>query len=89
MCQDLSKLPTSLVLSSIMLFHYFGFSFVLSLIPFFVSIYFNKVLAKKRKVLHKEKESRSDEKSNKINETLNNAKMIKLYGWQDLFRKNI
>jgi len=64
-----------------MLYYYFGYSFLVSLIPFFVSLLINRVIAKKRKSLHVEMEKCADKKSNKINETLTNAKMIKLYGW--------
>jgi hypothetical protein len=33
--------------------------------------------------MHKERMSLGDTKSNEINEILSNAKMLKLYGWQD------
>ena len=45
----------------------------------------NKSLSKRRKNLIKEKKKRGDAKANEINETLSNAKMLKLYGWQDEF----
>jgi hypothetical protein len=64
-----------------MLYYYFGLSFLASLIPFLVSLLINRAVAHKRNSLHIEMEKRADLKSNKINETLTNAKMIKLYGW--------
>jgi hypothetical protein len=64
-----------------MLYYYFGLSFLASLIPFLVSLLINRALAHKRNSLYIEMEKRADLKSNKINETLTNAKMIKLYGW--------
>jgi len=85
MVQGLSKFPVSLCLSLSMLYYYFGFSFLASLIPFFVSLLINRVLARKRKSLHVKMEKCADEKSNKINEMLTNAKTIKLYGWQGTF----
>ncbi len=39
--------------------------------------------------MQEQMEIASDSKSNKINETLTNAKMIKLYGWQQKFKNFI
>lgn len=40
-------------------------------------------------MLQKERLKLGDNKSNDINEILNNAKMLKLYGWQDKFKTRI
>jgi ABC-type multidrug transport system fused ATPase/permease subunit len=72
-----------------MLFWYFGVSFLISLIPFALSFLINKHLSKRRKEMHKYSKSLGDAKSNEINEILTNAKMLKLYGWQDKFKQRI
>ena len=85
----MSKLPTDLVISSFILYSYFGVSFFVSLIPLIASLILNSIMAEYRKELSKENLRLSDAKSNEINETLSNAKMLKLYGWQDKFQKRI
>jgi ATP-binding cassette subfamily C (CFTR/MRP) protein 2 len=89
MCQDLSKLPTALILSFIILYYYFGFCFLISLLPIPITLIVNVALAKRRRLMQEQMEIASDSKSNKINETLTNAKMIKLYGWQQKFKNFI
>lgn len=81
MISGLCQLPVNFVLTVIMLFWYFGISFLISLIPFVLSFLINKHLSKKRKEMHKYSKSLGDAKSNEINEILTNAKMLKLYGW--------
>lgn len=46
-----------------------------------ISMYFNKYMSSKLKALRKEKKKLSDIKANDIQETLSNAKMLKLYSW--------
>ena len=76
-------MPVELTLSVYMLFSLFGISFLVSLVPLLVSLLLNSWLAKIRKILQKESLRLSDVKSNEINETLTNAKMLKMYGWQE------
>jgi len=83
MLGGLSRLPVELTLSVYMLFSLFGISFLVSLVPLLVSLLLNSWLAKIRKILQKESLRLSDVKSNEINETLTNAKMLKMYGWQE------
>jgi len=83
MLVSLSRLPVELTLSVYMLFSLFGISFLVSLVPLLVSLLLNSWLAKLRKRLQIESLRLSDVKSNEINETLTNAKMLKMYGWQE------
>jgi hypothetical protein len=83
MISGLCQLPVNFFLTLAILYWYFGFSFLLSLTLFFLSLMINKTLARQRKELHKERMSLGDIKSNEINEILTNAKMLKLYGWQE------
>ena len=81
MLENLSRLPVELTLSVSVLYFHFGFSFVVSLVPLMISLLLNSCMAKYRKNLQKESLRLSDVKSNEINETLTNTKMLKLYGW--------
>lgn len=83
MISGLSKIPVNFFLTMIMLFWYFGVSFLISMVPFGMSFMINKQLAQQRKKMHKERMTLSDTKSNEINEILTNAKMLKLYGWSE------
>ena len=83
MISGLCKLPVNFVFTICMLWWLFGVSFLISLIPFGLSFMINKHLAQRRKIMHKERMSLGDAKSNEINEILTNAKMLKLYGWTD------
>ena len=77
----LADLPVNFVFTFAMLYWYFGASFIVSLLPFFVALLVNKLMSKRRKELGKERLRREDIKQNILNETLTNAKMLKLYGW--------
>ncbi len=89
MISGLCQLPVNFLLTVLILFYYFGVSFLASLIIFVISFLINKKLARKRKVLQKERLKLGDAKSNDINEILTNAKMLKLYGWQEKFKSRI
>lgn len=89
MISGLCQLPVNFFFTVGILLYYFGISFVASLIVFGISFLINKSLARKRKILQKERLKLGDSKSNDINEILTNAKMLKLYGWQEKFKTRI
>jgi len=89
MISGLCQLPVNFFFTVAILLFYFGFSFLVSLLVFGISFLINKSLAQKRKTLQKERLKLGDTKSNDINEILSNAKMLKLYGWQDKFKTRI
>ena len=89
MISGLCQLPVNFFITVAILLRYFGLSFLASMIVFALSFFINKHLAKRRKILQKERLKLGDTKSNDINEILSNAKMLKLYGWQDKFKTRI
>ena len=89
MISGLCQLPVNFFFTVFILLYYFGVSFLFSLLLFALSFLINKYLSKKRKILQKERLRLGDTKSNDINEILTNAKMLKLYGWQEKFKDRI
>ena len=75
----------NLIFAIFVLYSYFGKSFLISAAPLILSMVVNKYLGAIIKKLKKERKHCADLKSNEINETLINVKMLKLYGWQDEF----
>jgi ABC-type multidrug transport system fused ATPase/permease subunit len=87
MISGLCKIPTNTIYTFVMLLWYYQSSFLVSLVPFLFSFVSNRYFGTRRKIMQKQMKGLRDAKSNEINEILTNAKMLKLYGWQDQFKK--
>lgn len=86
---SVSTLPFTLTLGFGVLFHYFGWTFMVGMgvfaLSLWVNIWFSRNLAKYQKQYMK----KQDKRVNITTESLNNIKIIKLYSWIQVFRAMI
>lgn len=80
---SVAKLPLVISVCFIILFYYLGVSFFagigIFIIAFVVNVFLGKTSAKMQKVYMKKQDARV----NITTESINNMKMLKLYGWTD------
>ena len=83
------KLPYIIVLCFAVLFFYLGFSFlsaiVIFVMTFLTNTYLSRVTARLQKQLMKQKDARIKA----ITESLGNIKVLKMYGWTQIFQNII
>lgn len=89
MIAGLCHMPFNTFGTFFFLLYYFGTSFLVSLAILIVAFFLNKTVGLQRKQMHKEMKNFEDQASNELNEVLSNAKMLKLYGWQEKFKERI
>src|ERR1017187_9590952 len=83
------KFPIILVIAIIFLFFYLGLSFLAGIAVFVIGFIVNFILGMANASLWKKMMDKKDTRMNKTTESLNNIKMIKLYGWNDTFLRKI
>ena len=86
---DLFSVPFLIIMYNYLLFKYMGISFIIGFIVMiiflFINYYYRKQFSKYLKLYLK----KSDKRMGVTTETFNNLKVIKLYGWDDIFLKKI
>lgn len=81
-----ANLPFTLITSFIALFYMLGLTFFLSLFIFVLSFAYNFYFSNLRARLTKDYKARQDQRLNKITESLNHIKMIKMFEWTAIFK---
>ncbi|CDW87468.1 abc transporter [Stylonychia lemnae] len=83
------KFPTILILSTAFCFYYLGLSFFAGIGVFVLGFLTNFILGMISASLWKTLMGKKDQRMNSTTETIQNIKMIKLYGWNETFMKRI
>ena len=88
-CPNIISVPFLIIMYNYLLFKYMGISFIIGFIVMIIFLiinyYYRKQFSKYLKLYLK----KSDKRMRVTTETFNNLKVIKLYGWDDMFLEKI
>lgn len=88
-CPYLLIFPTQIVVYIILLFYYFGISFLFGMIPLIIFAIINTIIYKRYATLEKEYMSKKDLRMKITTETFDALKLLKMYAWDKIFRKKV
>ena len=88
-CPNLLTVPFLITMYNYLLFQYMGISFVFGFGVMIVFLFLNYYFRKKFSFYLKLHFKKSDQRMRIVTETFNNLKVIKLYGWDDVFLPKI
>ena len=88
-CPNILNIPFLIFMYNYLLFKYMGISFIFGFIVMIIFLYVNYIYRKKFSLYLKLHMKKSDLRMRVTTETFNNIKVIKLYGWDDVFQPRI
>ena len=88
-CPNLLTVPFLITMYNYLLFQYMGISFVFGFGVMVIFLFLNYYFRKKFSFYLKLHFKKSDQRMRIVTETFNNLKVIKLYGWDDVFMPRI
>lgn len=88
-CPNLLTVPFLIIMYNYLLFQYMGISFVFGFVVMIIFLIANYYFRKKFSFYLKLHSKKSDQRMRIATETFNNLKVIKLYGWDDVFLPRI
>lgn len=88
-CPNILNIPFLIFMYNYLLFKYMGISFIFGFIVMIIFLYVNYVYRKKFSLYLKLHMKKIDLRMRVTTETFNNLKVIKLYGWDDVFQPRI
>ena len=88
-CPNILNIPFLMFMYNFLLFKYMGISFIFGFLVMLIFLYVNYIYRKKFSFYLKLHMKKSDLRMRVTTETFNNLKVIKLYGWDDVFQPRI
>lgn len=88
-CPNLLTVPFLIIMYNYLLFQYMGIAFVFGFAVMILFLFVNYHFRKKFSLYLKLHLKQSDQRMRIVTETFNNLKVIKLYGWDDVFMPRI
>ena len=88
-CPEVLTIPMNLIGYSYMLFTFFGFSFIFGILTLLFFMFINVLFSQKFKQFRKKQMLLKDKRMRKITETFDIIKTLKLYAWEEEFKKKI
>lgn len=87
--QNIFTVPFQIIIYTIYLFFLLGFSFLPGLIFLFMSLFINYLIFKSYRVINYDYLKQKDQRMSILTEVFNSIKIIKMYGWENIFYKKI
>ncbi len=81
--------PIKIIVFIIMLFHYFGISFLAGLIVLIILVFINGKIFDQYNIIEQEYLNKKDSRMKITTETFDNIKILKLYNWENKFKSKI
>ncbi len=88
-CPLLLIYPIQIIVYTIILFYFFGISFLFGLIPLLLFVIINYFMYKRYAVLQNEFLNKKDIRMKITTETFEELKLLKMYAWEDEFKKRV
>jgi ABC-type transport system involved in cytochrome bd biosynthesis fused ATPase/permease subunit len=88
-CPYLFIFPIQIVVYLLILFYYFGISFLYGMIPLIICIIINTIIYKRYAELENEFMSKKDLRMKITTETLDALKLLKMYAWDNIFKDRV
>ncbi|XP_072025399.1 ATP-binding cassette sub-family C member 9-like [Amphiura filiformis] len=79
------SVPVRLIIVMSLLYYYVGISAILGLVSVFLLLPLQAIIVKKSSKHQKEALGHADDRLKKCSEMLNGIKLLKLYGWEDIY----